>query len=71
MSDLLVDTASDLPLQNVSFGRINGIMCTYTRHFEVRAQCAEVVATKGERGCSGGMTFGGWDRIFAVGICRL
>ena len=71
MSDLLVDTASDLPLHNVSFGRINGIMCTYTRHFEFRAQCVEVVVTKGECGCSAGTTFGGRDTILAVGICRL
>ena len=71
MGDLLVDTASDLPGYNVSFCRTNGIICTYTRHFEVRAQCAEVVATEGECGCGEEMTFGGRDRILAVGIRRL
>lgn len=34
-------------------------MYTYTRHFEVRAQCAEVVVTEGKCGCVEGMTFGG------------
>ncbi len=68
MGDLLVDTASDLQEYNVSFGRVNWIMSTYTRHFEVRAQGAEVVATEGKCGCVGGMTFRGRDRILAVGI---
>lgn len=43
-------------------------MYTYTRHFEVRAQCAEIVATEGKCGCVGGMTFGGRDRILAAAI---
>ena len=65
---MLVDTASNLTEYSVSFGRINGIMCTYARHFEVCAQCAEVVATERKCGCVGGMTFGGRDRILAVGF---
>ena len=65
---MLVDTASNLSEYNVSFGRINGIVCTYTRHFDVRAQCAEVVAAEGECGGVGRLTFGGRVRILAVGI---
>lgn len=48
MGDLLVDTASDLQEYDVSFTRINGIMSTYTRHFEVRAQRADVVTSLGQ-----------------------
>ena len=45
MGDLLVDTASDLQEYNVSLSRINWMMSTYTRHFELRAQRVEVVTS--------------------------